>query len=196
MYLPPIHPIGSTNRKGKNNALKAEPGDVGSVYAIGSSEGGHDAIHPDLGSMGDFRRLVNAAKAHGLEIALDFAVQCSPDHPWIEEHPEWFDWRPDGTIKFAENPPKTYEDIVNVHFYRNAIPDLWIALRDIVLFWVKAGVEIFRVDNPHTKPLPFWQWLISDVCGRSCINFGAALGKANVSLESEPPELRAIASLH
>ena len=163
LYFPPIHPIGTTNRKGKNNALRADPGDVGSVYAIGSADGGHDAIHPELGTLTDFRRLVGAAKKYGLEIALDFAIQCSPDHPWIKEHSDWFDWRPDGTIKFAENPPKKYEDIVNVHFYRGALPDLWLALRDIVVFWLELGVRIFRVDNPHTKPLPFWEWLIAEV---------------------------------
>jgi starch synthase (maltosyl-transferring) len=166
LYFTPIHPIGRTNRKGKNNTLRAEPGDVGSVYAIGSDEGGHDAIHPELGSFEDFRRLVDATHAYGLEIALDFAIQCSPDHPWIKAHPEWFDWRPDGSIKFAENPPKKYEDIVNVHFYRDAFPSLWIELRDIILFWVGHGVKIFRVDNPHTKPFPFWQWLIREVNDR------------------------------
>lgn len=166
LYFPPIHPIGTTNRKGRNNSLRPEPGDPGSPYAIGSSEGGHDAIHPDLGSFEAFDRLVKAAREHGLEVALDFAIQCSPDHPWIKEHPEWFDWRPDGTIKFAENPPKKYEDIVNVHFYREAIPDLWLALRDIVLFWIGHGITIFRVDNPHTKPFPFWEWLIGEVRAR------------------------------
>ncbi|GGF75861.1 alpha-1,4-glucan:maltose-1-phosphate maltosyltransferase [Paracoccus acridae] len=163
LYFPPIHPIGKTNRKGRNNSLTAQEGEPGSPYAIGSEAGGHDAIHPELGSFDDFRRLIAAAKDHGLEIALDFAIQCSPDHPWIREHPEWFDWRPDGTIKFAENPPKKYEDIVNVHFYRGALPDLWYALRDVVLFWVDQGVRIFRVDNPHTKPFPFWEWLIEEV---------------------------------
>lgn len=163
LYFPPIHPIGRTNRKGRNNTLTPGPDDPGSPYAIGSDEGGHDAIHPELGSFDDFRRLVEAARDHGLEIALDFAIQCSPDHPWIREHPDWFDWRPDGTIKFAENPPKKYEDIVNVHFYRKALPDLWYALRDVVLFWVEHGVKIFRVDNPHTKPFPFWEWMIAEV---------------------------------
>jgi len=163
LYFPPIHPIGHTNRKGRNNSLTAGPDDPGSPYAIGSEEGGHDALYPELGTFEDFARLVAAAREHGLEIALDFAIQCSPDHPWIREHPEWFDWRPDGTIKFAENPPKKYEDIVNVHFYRDAIPRLWYALRDIVLFWLEKGVRIFRVDNPHTKPLPFWEWMIEEV---------------------------------
>ena len=163
LYFTPIHPIGRTNRKGRNNALKAGPNDPGSVYAIGADEGGHTAIHPELGTLDDFDRLVAAARGHGLEIALDFAVQCSPDHPWIKEHPEWFEWRPDGTIRFAENPPKKYEDIVNVHFYGESFPDLWYALRDAFLFWVEHGVKIFRVDNPHTKPIPFWEWMIRDI---------------------------------
>jgi starch synthase (maltosyl-transferring) len=166
LYFTPIHPIGTTNRKGRNNSLKPAPGDPGSVYAIGSRDGGHRDLHPELGTLEDFRRLVAAAHEHGLEIALDFAIQCSPDHPWIKEHPEWFDWRPDGTIKFAENPPKKYEDIVNVHFYEQALPSLWIELRDTVLFWVAQGVKIFRVDNPHTKPIPFWEWMIRDVNSR------------------------------
>jgi starch synthase (maltosyl-transferring) len=166
LYFTPIHPVGRTNRKGRNNSLKPEPGEPGSPYAIGSAEGGHDALHPELGTFADFERLVQAAHAHGLEIALDFAIQCSPDHPWIKEHPEWFDWRPDGTIKFAENPPKKYEDIVNVHFYRQAFPSIWHALRDVVIFWAERGVRVFRVDNPHTKPFPFWEWMIADVQAR------------------------------
>ncbi|WP_210668416.1 alpha-1,4-glucan--maltose-1-phosphate maltosyltransferase [Pseudomonas protegens] len=164
LYFPPIHPIGMQHRKGRNNALKAEPGDPGSPYAIGSAEGGHDAIHPQLGTREDFRRLVAAAAEHGLEIALDFAIQCSQDHPWLKEHPGWFSWRPDGTIRYAENPPKKYQDIVNVDFYApDAVPSLWLALRDVVVGWVEEGVKTFRVDNPHTKPLPFWQWLIANV---------------------------------
>ena len=163
LYLPPIHPIGETNRKGRNNALSAGENDPGSVYAIGNESGGHDAIHPQLGMIEDFRALVRAARDYGLEIALDFAVQCSPDHPWIRQHPEWFSWRPDGTIQYAENPPKKYEDIVNVEFYGAGLPELWKALKDIVVFWVREGVRIFRVDNPHTKPLPFWEWLIAEV---------------------------------
>jgi starch synthase (maltosyl-transferring) len=167
LYLPPIHPIGWTNRKGKNNNLTLEPGDVGSPYAIGGTEGGHDAIHPDLGTVADFRRLRDAAEAHGLELALDFAIQCSPDHPWLKDHPEWFSWRPDGSVRYAENPPKKYQDIVNVDFYApKAYPALWHALRDIVLYWRSEGVRLFRVDNPHTKPLPFWEWLISQVRAR------------------------------
>src|SRR5262249_6027432 len=167
LYFPPIHPIGRKNPKGRNNALIAAPGDLGSPYAIGSDEGGHDAIHPQLGSIDDFRMLVAAARREGLEIALDYAIQCAPDHPWLREHHGWFRWRPDGSGKYAENPPKKYQDIVNVDFYAaEAVPDLWIALRDIVLYWANEGVRIFRVDNPHTKPLPFWQWMIADVRGR------------------------------
>ena len=164
LYFPPIHPIGRTNRKGRDNSPSAAPGDPGSPYAIGSAEGGHDAIDPALGTLDDFRRLREAAAAHGLEVALDFAVQCSPDHPWLREHPDWFQWRPDGSIRYAENPPKKYEDIVNVDFYTDAaVPALWLALRDVVLFWAGYGVRLFRVDNPHTKPLPFWEWLIAEV---------------------------------
>jgi len=164
LYFPPIHPIGKKHRKGRNNALQAEPSDPGSPYAIGSPEGGHDAIHPELGTREDFRRLLAAAAEHGLEIALDFAIQCSQDHPWLIEHPGWFSWRPDGSIRYAENPPKKYQDIVNVDFYAaEAVPSLWLALRDVVVGWVEEGVKTFRVDNPHTKPLPFWQWLIANV---------------------------------
>ena len=164
LYFPPIHPIGKKNRKGRNNSLTPAPDDPGSPYAIGAKEGGHDAIHPQLGTLDDFRRLLAAAKEHGMEIALDFAIQCSPDHPWLTQHPEWFAWRPDGSIRYAENPPKKYEDIVNVDFYaESAIPDLWLALRDVVMLWVREGVRTFRVDNPHTKPLPFWEWLIGEV---------------------------------
>ncbi|GBQ15015.1 hypothetical protein CFR78_04600 [Komagataeibacter rhaeticus] len=164
LYLPPIHPIGHVNRKGANNARQARAGDPGSPYAIGSSAGGHDAIHPELGTMADFDALVAAVRGHGMELALDFAIQCAPDHPWLAAHPEWFAHRADGTLHYAENPPKKYEDIVNVDFYApTAIPPLWQALLDIVLFWVDRGVRIFRVDNPHTKPLPFWEWLIGQV---------------------------------
>jgi starch synthase (maltosyl-transferring) len=167
LYFPPIHPIGKTNRKGRNNSLVAGPDDPGSPYAIGSKEGGHDAIHAELGDFDDFDRLVEAAAQEGLEIALDLAIQASPDHPWLTQHPGWFDWRPDGTIRYAENPPKKYEDIVNVDFYTgDAVPDLWINLRDIVEMWVGHGVKLFRVDNPHTKPLPFWEWLIGDIRAR------------------------------
>jgi len=164
LYLPPIHPIGKTNRKGRNNAAVAAPGDPGSPYAIGDETGGHEAIHPALGTLEDFRRLRDAAAASGLEMALDFAIQCSPDHPWLRAHRDWFAWRPDGSLRYAENPPKKYEDIVNVDFYAaGAIPALWLALRDIVRFWLSEGVRLFRVDNPHTKPLPFWEWLIAEI---------------------------------
>ncbi|MEN2989671.1 alpha-1,4-glucan--maltose-1-phosphate maltosyltransferase [Tistrella sp. BH-R2-4] len=164
LYMPPIHPIGRTNRKGRNNSLIAGPDDPGSPYAIGSNEGGHDAIHPALGTLDDFRALVRAAAALDMEVALDFAIQCSPDHPWLRAHPDWFAWRSDGSMRYAENPPKRYEDIVNVDFYADgAVPDLWQALRDVVAFWVNEGVRLFRVDNPHTKPFPFWEWLIADI---------------------------------
>lgn len=167
LYFPPIHPIGRTHRKGRNNSLTPGPDDPGSPYAIGSEEGGHDAIHPQLGTLEDFRRLLAAARAHGLEVALDFAIQCSPDHPWLREHKDWFAWRPDGSLRYAENPPKKYEDIVNVEFYaEGAVPALWQALRDVVCFWADQGVRTFRVDNPHTKPLPFWEWLIADIRAR------------------------------
>ena len=164
LYFPPVHPIGTTNRKGPNNTLTPEEGDPGSPYAIGSEEGGHDALHSELGTLEDFRALVDAAHRHGLELALDFAIQCSPDHPWLKEHPGWFAWRPDGSMKYAENPPKKYQDIVNVDFYGpDSVPGLWVALRDVVLFWVGEGVKVFRVDNPHTKPFPFWEWMIREV---------------------------------
>ncbi|HEV7268684.1 MAG TPA: alpha-1,4-glucan--maltose-1-phosphate maltosyltransferase [Falsiroseomonas sp.] len=167
LYFPPIHPIGRAFRKGRNNTLTPSPTDPGSPYAIGSEAGGHDAIHPELGTIEDFRQLRQAAAAEGLELAIDFAIQCSQDHPWLREHPDWFDWRPDGTIKYAENPPKKYQDIVNVDFYaKGAVPSLWQALRDVVLFWADEGVRLFRVDNPHTKPLPFWEWMIAEVRAR------------------------------
>ena len=167
VYIVPHHPIGKTNRKGRNNSLIAEAGDPGSPYAIGSDAGGHDAVNPDWGTLDDFRRFVSATHDQGMEVAIDFAIQCAPDHPWIREHPDWFKWRPDGSIRYAENPPKKYEDIVNVEFYEldgtTEKTDLWIEMRNVVLFWVEQGVKIFRVDNPHTKPLPFWEWLIRDV---------------------------------
>jgi starch synthase (maltosyl-transferring) len=166
LYFTPIHPVGVTNRKGRNNSLKSEPGDPGSFYAIGSKDGGHTAIEPQLGTLDDFRALVNACKAHRLEVALDIAVQCSPDHPWIKEHPEWFRKRPDGSMRYAENPPKKYEDIHNPDFTCPDAGSLWNALRDVILFWVDQGVRIFRIDNPHTKPFNFWEWLIHDVQAR------------------------------
>jgi starch synthase (maltosyl-transferring) len=166
LYLTPIHPIGRINRKGKNNTLNAGPDDPGSFYAIGNELGGHDAVHPDLGTIADFRRLVDACAQHNMEIALDIAVQCSPDHPWLKQHPEWFRNRPDGSIRYAENPPKKYEDIVNPDFNCADRIALWEALRGVFLFWVEQGVKIFRVDNPHTKPFPFWEWLIREVRAR------------------------------
>jgi starch synthase (maltosyl-transferring) len=166
VYLPPIHPIGRTARKGKNNALGAAPDDVGSPWAIGGPEGGHKAVHPQLGTLADFRRFVKSAAERGIEVALDIAFQCSPDHPYVKEHPEWFQRRPDGTIKTAENPPKRYEDIVNFDWMGPARESLWAELRSVFLHWIEQGVRIFRVDNPHTKPLPFWEWVIAEVKGR------------------------------
>ncbi len=166
LYLPPIHPIGTTHRKGKNNAPAARPGDVGSPWAIGSAEGGHTAIHPELGTAEDFRRLVERARALGIEVALDVAFQCAPDHPWVTEHPEWFRHRPDGSIQYAENPPKKYEDIVPFDFESGAWRELWEALEGVFEHWIGEGVTVFRVDNPHTKPLGFWEWLIARVKNR------------------------------
>jgi starch synthase (maltosyl-transferring) len=166
LYLPPIHPIGRTNRKGRNNSLEAAPGDPGSPWAIGAEEGGHEAIDPTLGTVEEFERLVKEARELGVEIALDFAIQCSADHPWLHEHPEWFNRRPDGTLKYAENPPKRYQDIYNVNWDSEDWRGLWDALRDVMLLWAERGVRIFRVDNPHTKPLPFWEWLIGEVRGK------------------------------
>jgi starch synthase (maltosyl-transferring) len=163
VYLTPIHPIGHTNRKGRNNAATAAEGDPGSPYAIGAAEGGHDAVHPELGTLEDFRSFGSACRQLELEVALDFAVQCSPDHPWLQQHPQWFKRRPDGSMRYAENPPKKYEDIVNPDFSSQDAGALWNALRDVVLFWIEQGVSIFRVDNPHTKPFRFWEWLIHDV---------------------------------
>jgi starch synthase (maltosyl-transferring) len=163
VYLTPIHPIGLTNRKGPNNTLAAGPTDPGSPYAIGSPAGGHDAIAPELGTLDDFLHFQQRAHQLGMELALDFAIQVSPDHPWVKQHPEWFYHRPDGTIKFAENPPKKYEDIYPLNFGSSDWKNLWAALRDVVLFWTQHGVRIFRVDNPHTKPLAFWEWLIRDI---------------------------------
>jgi starch synthase (maltosyl-transferring) len=166
LYLPPIHPIGRINRKGRNNRLEAGPGDPGSPWAIGGPEGGHTEVHPELGTLDDFRHLVRAAAAHGMEVALDFALQCSPDHPWVREHPEWFSHRPDGSIKYAENPPKKYQDIFPLNFGSPAWASLWDEMLRVVLVWVERGVSTFRVDNPHTKPLDFWQWLIGEVRAR------------------------------
>src|SRR5690242_6026692 len=163
LYLTPIHPVGRTNRKGRNNSLTAAPEDPGSFYAIGNERGGHDAIEPQLGTIKDFQRLVEVCRENKMEIALDFAVQCSLDHPWLKEHPEWFRFRADGTIRFAENPPKKYEDIVNPDFTGDSRIALWEAFRKVLMFWVGQGVRIFRVDNPHTKPFPFWEWLLREI---------------------------------
>jgi len=163
VYLPPIHPIGSSFRKGRNNSLEPEPDDPGSPWAIGSEEGGHTAVHPDLGTLEDFDRLVEAAKDLGMEIALDLAFQCSPDHPWVKEHPEWYRHRPDGTIQYAENPPKKYQDIYPLDFETEAWPELWNELKGVVEFWIGRGVRTFRVDNPHTKQFAFWEWLIGEL---------------------------------
>ena len=163
VYLPPIHPIGRAHRKGRNNALVAAPGDPGSPWAIGSTDGGFTAVHPDLGTLDDFDRFVEAARRLGLEVALDFAIQCSPDHPWVHEHPEWFFHRPDGTIKYAENPPKKYQDIYPLNFQCQDARSLWEEMRRILEFWIGHGVHTFRVDNPHTKPVKFWEWVIRAV---------------------------------
>ncbi|MDQ6821302.1 MAG: alpha-1,4-glucan--maltose-1-phosphate maltosyltransferase [Actinomycetota bacterium] len=166
LYLPPIHPIGQTNRKGANNALTAAAGDPGSPWAIGDESGGHETVHPDLGTIDDLRSLTATAREHGVDVALDFAIQASADHPWLREHPEWFHRRPDGTLKYAENPPKRYQDIYNLNWESPEWRSLWGALLDIVLQWVDCGVRVFRVDNPHTKPFAFWAWLIEQVHSR------------------------------
>ncbi|HEY0873740.1 MAG TPA: alpha-1,4-glucan--maltose-1-phosphate maltosyltransferase [Vicinamibacterales bacterium] len=163
LYLPPIHPIGTSFRKGPNNTLTAGPEDPGSPWAIGSEDGGHKAVEPGLGTIEDFDRFVEAARAHGLEIALDLAYQASPDHPYVKEHPEWFRHRPDGTIKYAENPPKKYQDIYPINFESDAWRELWVELKSVIEFWIGHGVKIFRVDNPHTKPFHFWEWALADI---------------------------------
>ena len=163
LYLPPIHPIGRSHRKGKNNSPTAGPADPGSPWAIGAQEGGHKHVHPELGTLEEFRQLMTAAQKSGIEIALDIAFQCSPDHPYIEEHPEWFLWRPDKTLQYAENPPKKYEDIYPFDFESDHWQELWIELKDVLFFWLDQGVRIFRMDNPHTKPFRFWAWLIAEV---------------------------------
>jgi starch synthase (maltosyl-transferring) len=163
LYLPPIHPIGRAFRKGKNNALTAGPDDPGSPWAIGGPEGGHTAVHPQLGTLEDFRHLLASARSHGLEVALDLALQCSPDHPWVKEHPNWFRHRPDGTIQYAENPPKKYQDIYPIDFETEDWRGLWEAIKAVLLFWINQGVRLFRVDNPHTKPFAFWGWLIAEI---------------------------------
>ncbi len=163
LYMPPIHPIGTTNRKGKNNSAKAAEDDPGSPWGIGSSLGGHKSIHPELGTLDDFRQMIKRAKELDIEIALDFALQCSPDHPYLKKHPNWFKHRPDGTLQYAENPPKKYQDIYPLDFATTEWPAMWEEFKSIILFWIKQGVKIFRVDNPHTKPFIFWQWLIKEI---------------------------------
>jgi starch synthase (maltosyl-transferring) len=163
LYLPPVHPIGRQHRKGKNNNPASAPEDVGSPWAIGSAEGGHKAVHPQLGTLEDFRQLITKAKEYGIEVAIDLAFQCAPDHPYMKDHPEWFRWRPDGTVQYAENPPKKYEDIIPFDFLTPCWRELWEELRSIVYFWIDQGIRIFRVDNPHTKPFRFWEWLIREV---------------------------------
>jgi starch synthase (maltosyl-transferring) len=166
VYLPPIHPIGTTDRKGRDNTLVVRPGDPGSPWAIGSPEGGHTAIHPDLGTLDDFRRFCAEVADAGMEVALDYALQCSPDHPWVHDHPEWFWRRPDGSVRFAENPPKKYQDIFPINFWPEREADraaLWKACRDVLRHWIDQGVRIYRVDNPHTKPMAFWAWLIERI---------------------------------
>jgi starch synthase (maltosyl-transferring) len=163
LYLPPIHPIGGTHRKGKNNALAVGAHDPGSPWAIGSKEGGHKSIHPELGTLDDFKRLIAKAKDYQMEVALDIAFQCSPDHPYVKQHPEWFRKRPDGTVQYAENPPKKYEDIVPLDFETKAWRELWEELKSVIVYWAEQGVRIFRLDNPHTKPFRFWDWLVREV---------------------------------
>src|SRR5215212_1173484 len=163
LYMTPIHPIGVTNRKGRNNTLVAGPDDPGSPYAVGGKEGGHDAVHPDIGTVDDVRRLCATAAEHGMDIAMDFAINASADHPWLTDHPDWFHRRPDGTLKYAENPPKKYQDIYNVNWECEDWRGLWEEWRRVFLFWVDKGVKVYRVDNPHTKPIPFWEWLIAEV---------------------------------
>jgi starch synthase (maltosyl-transferring) len=163
LYLPPIHPIGTTHRKGKNNSVTCQPGEPGVPYGIGSPEGGHDSIHPELGTVEDFKHLIAIAANYGMEVAMDLAIQCSPDHPWATEHPEWFKKRPDGTIQYAENPPKKYQDIYPIYFETDDWRSLWEELKRVLLVWASWGVRIVRVDNPHTKPFGFWEWVIAEV---------------------------------
>jgi starch synthase (maltosyl-transferring) len=163
LYLPPVHPIGRTHRKGRNGALNTDKRDPGSPWAIGSPEGGHKSIHPELGTLDDFQNLVKKARQYDLEIALDIAFQCSPDHPYVTEHPQWFRWRPDNTIQYAENPPKKYQDIYPLEFTGERAEELWQELKSVIQFWIAQGIHIFRVDNPHTKPFPFWHWVIEEI---------------------------------
>lgn len=163
LYLPPIHPIGEVNRKGKNNTTSGVEGDVGSTWGVGSKYGGHKAIHPELGTINDFKALIQKAKEHHIEIAMDYALQAAPDHPWVKEHPQWFKWRPDGTVQYAENPPKKYQDILPIYWETEDYKNLWNECLDILMYWIDFGVYVFRVDNPHTKPFYFWNWIITQV---------------------------------
>lgn len=163
LYFPPIHPIGEVNRKGKNNTTNAVEGDVGSTWGVGSRLGGHKAIHPELGNLEDFKTLIQKAKEQNIEIAMDYALQAAPDHPWVKEHPTWFKWRPDGTVQYAENPPKKYQDILPIYWESEDYKDLWQECLDTLLYWIDCGINVFRVDNPHTKPFYFWHWVITKV---------------------------------
>ncbi|MGB5417919.1 alpha-1,4-glucan--maltose-1-phosphate maltosyltransferase [Algibacter sp.] len=163
LYLPPIHPIGEVNRKGKNNTTEAKEGDVGSTWGIGSKHGGHKDIHPELGTLEDFKNLIQKAKEQNIEIAMDYALQAAPDHPWVKEHPKWFKWRPDGTVQYAENPPKKYQDILPIYWESDDYKNLWKECLDILMYWIDCGINVFRVDNPHTKPFFFWNWIITHV---------------------------------
>ncbi|HMR58620.1 MAG TPA: DUF3416 domain-containing protein, partial [Cyclobacteriaceae bacterium] len=163
LYFPPIHPIGKVNRKGKNNNVSSKPGEPGSPWAIGSNEGGHKAILPELGTLEDFKKLVGEAHKFGIDIAMDIAFQCAPDHPYVKDHPDWFKQRPDGSIQYAENPPKKYQDIYPFNFESDDWENLWAELKSVFFYWIEQGVTIFRIDNPHTKPIPFWQWVIAEV---------------------------------
>lgn len=163
LYFPPIHPIGEVNRKGKNNTTEAQKNDVGSAWGIGSKHGGHKDIHPELGSVEDFKKLIKKAKEFDIEIAMDYALQAAPDHPWVKDHPDWFKWRPDGTVQYAENPPKKYQDILPIYWESKDYKNLWQECLDILLYWIDCGITIFRVDNPHTKPFYFWNWIINEV---------------------------------
>jgi len=163
LYFPPVHPIGEVNRKGKNNTTVAQDGDVGSTWGIGSKYGGHKDLHPELGSLEDFKNLITKAKELGIEVAMDYALQAAPDHPWVKEHPDWFKWRPDGTVQYAENPPKKYQDILPIYWESKDFKNLWKECLDTLLYWIDCGINVFRVDNPHTKPYFFWGWIIAEV---------------------------------
>jgi starch synthase (maltosyl-transferring) len=163
LYFPPIHPIGEVNRKGKNNTTVAQNGDVGSTWGIGSKHGGHKDIHPELGSLEDFKNLIAKAKELGIEVAMDYALQSAPDHPWVTEHPDWFKWRPDGTVQYAENPPKKYQDILPIYWETKDYKNLWQECLDTLFYWIDCGINVFRVDNPHTKPYYFWGWIVTEV---------------------------------